>query len=147
MRNPEMGGMPPAPEEEKPHYVVGAEKKPDGTIDYSRAAVMEQPVRTFFGSEKGAQIKAMAEQMSREDDPLAGYMLNKVIDLAIFESEMDRSAVEQKVLSEFNFDGHTGEPLAEEDKNAAVVKAMEYFDELQEIRDAVLEQEQKSRGK
>ena len=89
----------------------------------------------------------MAEQMSREDDPLAGYMLNKVIDLAIFESEMDRSAVEQKVLSEFNFDGHTGEPLAEEDKNAAVVKAMEYFDELQEIRDAVLEQEQKSRGK
>lgn len=43
MKNSEMGGMPPAPKEEKPRYVVGAKKNPDGSMDYSKAASWDGP--------------------------------------------------------------------------------------------------------
>jgi len=43
MKNPEMGGIPPAPKEEKPRYVVGAIKNPDGSMDYSKAASWDGP--------------------------------------------------------------------------------------------------------
>jgi len=46
-----MDGVPPE-KEEKPRYVTGVERKPDGSLDYSKAAVMEQPTRAYFGSEK-----------------------------------------------------------------------------------------------
>lgn len=118
--------------------IVGAEKTPDGTIDYSKAAIMEQPIRTFFGSEKAVHVKAMAEKMASEENPLAGYMLDEVIYLAIFEPELDRKGVEQKVLSKFNFDGATGKPIDAGVKQQALKSAMTYFDELQEVRDAVI---------
>ena len=138
MRNPEMGGM--TPSEEKPRSVAGVERKPDGSLDYSRAAVMEQPVRTFFGSEKGAQVKAMAEQLSHEENPLPGHMLDEMISFALFNPEADRNETSTHLMSKFNFDGISGEELPRETKQEALRTVMGYFDELQEIRDAVITQ-------
>lgn len=130
----------PITEGEKPTYVAGAVKTPEGVVDYSRAATMETmrgPKRTFFGSEKGAQVEAIARKM-QEEDPIAGDMLSSIIQLAVFHPEMERKEVEQKILSKFNFDGVTGEPIDPKIKEAAISKAMQHFDDLQEIRNTVL---------
>ena len=78
----------------------------------------EQSKDTFFGSQIGAQVNVLAEQMSHEKDPLAGLMLKDIIAMAVGEPELDREAVEQKILSTFNFDDMTGEPLDDEVKKA-----------------------------
>jgi len=43
MKNPEMSEMPPAPKEEKPRYVVGVEKNPNGSMDYFKAMTWDSP--------------------------------------------------------------------------------------------------------
>ena len=98
----------------------------------------EQQKDTFFGSKIGVQVNALAEQMSHEKDPMAGLMLKDIIEMAVGEPELDREAVEQRIFSTFNFDDMTGERLDDEAKKAALARVMEHFDDLQEIRDAVI---------
>ena len=62
MRNPEMGGFTPEqqpeeekPQTEKPRYVVGAKKNPDGSWDYSKAMVMLSEEESQDAIEKAKQ--------------------------------------------------------------------------------------------
>lgn len=63
MNTAERGGVPPEPNEDKPRFVVGAEKNPDGTWDYSRAMEWKDP--------EGKLAKGFEESQKREKEARA----------------------------------------------------------------------------
>jgi len=63
MNTAERGGMPPEPNEDKPRFVVGAKKNPDGTWDYSRSMEMKDP--------EGKLAKGVEEMKQREKEARA----------------------------------------------------------------------------
>jgi len=145
MKNPEMGGMPPTPKEEKPRYVVGAKKNPDGSIDYSRAA-------TWSGPKSGEQkeqttefqqdVKAIMKHLDNLDellDPeklrpgwgqLGTHLNQNVTGITAF----------KRVLSE----------VSPEEYNVLVQKAGQIEDKMEQalnkVKDAKLKREQGEGG-
>ena len=65
-------------------------------------------------------------------------MLNNLVDISLENATAGRVEAEQTLDSTVNYDGMTGEKLDPELKAASLQKAMEYFDELQEMRDALI---------
>jgi hypothetical protein len=63
MNTAERGGVPPEPREGKPRFVVGAEKSPGGTWDYSRAMEWRDP--------SGRLAKGFEELRRREQEARA----------------------------------------------------------------------------
>jgi hypothetical protein len=71
MNTEERGGMPPEPNEEKPRFVVGAKKNPDGTWDYSRAMEWKDPegkLAKGFEESKKREKEARAERLEIPKD-------------------------------------------------------------------------------
>lgn len=136
MRNPEMSEMPPI---DLPGKIVGAEKGPDGKMDYSKAAVEFDPDKKFFGSEKAAEVKRIAEKMLQDEDPLPGYMLDAMIKVSLAKPELDTEEAIQEILSKVNFDPRNGQPLDMGRKNKALQEVLKYYDDLREMRDKLLE--------
>jgi len=95
----------------------------------------------FFGSVKAGEINQLAREMLWSQDPkehLTGAMLNNLVDISLENATAGRVEAEQTLDSTVNYDGMTGEKLDPELKAASLQKAMEYFDELQEMRDALI---------
>lgn len=101
---------------------------------------MEQEKTRFFGSEKANEINLLARGLLLSDDPqeyLEGSMLEQLLRASLRNPAADRTEIEQELDSSINFDGRNGQKLDPELKAAALQKAMERFDQLQEMRDVL----------
>ena len=97
---------------------------------------------SFFGSVKAGEVNKKAAELTASSDPgdrLAGHMVNTLIEETLTNFEMTRKQAEQSIDSEFNYDVKTGEQLDSDLKVSALETAMGYFDDLQEMRDRLME--------
>ena len=90
----------------------------------------------IFSSTKVWEVNRRAEKLIASKDAgdnLQGDMINELIMLSARNSAVTKADAERE-LDRFNFDDLTGEKLDPQLKAAAIQKAMESFDDLQDMR-------------